>query len=119
MLATAIVIHLLTILACYALANGLDAGLSALNAFVLIPLVIMAAAVPLSIAGWGIREGAMIGALGLAGITTDKALAISILFGGANLLTNVVGGAVWLLAPERGTIGTELDDAAPPLHTKR
>lgn len=100
---SAIVVHLLTVLACYALAIGLDAGLSALDTFVLVPLVIMAAAVPVSIGGWGIREGAMVGALGLVGIASDKALAISILFGLGNLVVGVIGGAVWLLAPERAT----------------
>ncbi|MDD1526118.1 TIGR00374 family protein [Bradyrhizobium sp. WBOS7] len=115
---SAIVVHLLTIAAAYALAIGLDAGLSALDAFVLVPLVIMAAAVPLSIGGWGIREGAMVGALGLVGIASDKALAISILLGLGNLIVGFIGGAVWLLAPERTTYGAEPDDTAPPLHQR-
>ncbi|MBH5368035.1 flippase-like domain-containing protein [Bradyrhizobium sp. CNPSo 4016] len=113
---SAIVVHLLTVTACYVLALGLEAGLSALDAFVLVPLVIMAAAVPLSIGGWGIREGAMVGALGLVGIASDKALAISILLGLGNLVVGVIGGAVWLLAPERATYGAERADAAAPLH---
>jgi len=117
---SAIVVHLMTIAACYVLAIGLDAGLSALDAFVLVPLVIMAAAVPLSIGGWGIREGAMVAALGLAGIASDKALAISVLLGLSNLVVGVIGGAVWLLAPERAgyrsdqtSAGTEKDDPTP------
>ncbi|KRP90831.1 hypothetical protein AOQ72_34265 [Bradyrhizobium yuanmingense] len=109
---SAIVVHLLTVSACYALAIGLDAGLSAFDALILVPLVIMAAAVPLSIGGWGIREGAMVGALGLVGIAPDKALAISILLGLGNLIVGVVGGAVWLLAPERAT---DSPDATAPL----
>ncbi|RXG93089.1 lysylphosphatidylglycerol synthase transmembrane domain-containing protein [Bradyrhizobium zhanjiangense] len=116
---SAIVVHLLTVTACYALAIGLDAGLSVLDAFVLVPLVIMAAAVPLSIGGWGIREGAMVGALGLVGIAPDKALAISILFGLGNLMVGIIGGAVWLLAPERATYSAEQDDAAAPVHQRQ
>ncbi|MDD1534536.1 MULTISPECIES: lysylphosphatidylglycerol synthase transmembrane domain-containing protein [unclassified Bradyrhizobium] len=115
---SAVVVHLLTIAASYALAIGLDAGLSALDAFVLVPLVIMAAAVPLSIGGWGIREGAMVGALGLVGIASDKALAISILLGLGNLIVGFIGGAVWLLAPERAAYGAEPNDTAPPLHQR-
>lgn len=115
---SAIVVHLLTIAACHALAVGLDAGLSTLDAFVLVPLVIMAAAVPLSIAGWGIREGAMVGALGLVGVASDKALAISILLGLGNLIVGVIGAAVWLLAPERATYSAKQDDAAAPLHQR-
>ncbi|RTE92061.1 lysylphosphatidylglycerol synthase transmembrane domain-containing protein [Bradyrhizobium sp. LVM 105] len=118
LLGSAIVVHLLTITASYALAIGLDAGLSALDAFVLVPLVIMAAAVPLSIGGWGIREGAMVGSLGLVGIASDKALAISILLGLGNLIVGIIGGAVWLLAPERAAYDAEPDDTAPPLHQR-
>ncbi|WP_249141404.1 lysylphosphatidylglycerol synthase transmembrane domain-containing protein [Bradyrhizobium liaoningense] len=117
---SAIVVHLITVAACYVLAIGLDAGLSALDAFVLVPLVIMAAAVPLSIGGWGIREGAMVAALGLVGIAAEKALAISVLLGLSNLVVGVIGGAVWLLAPERAGAGyssdrtpAEKDDATP------
>jgi len=115
---SAIVVHLLTVTASYTLAIGVDAGLSALDAFVLVPLVIMAAAVPLSIGGWGIREGAMVGALGLVGIASDKALAISILLGLCNLVVGFIGGAVWLLAPERATYGAEPDDTATSLRQR-
>ncbi|MFB6463653.1 lysylphosphatidylglycerol synthase transmembrane domain-containing protein [Bradyrhizobium tunisiense] len=101
LMASAVIIHLITVAACQVLAIGLDAPLSALDAFALVPLVILSSAVPISIGGWGVREGAMVAALGLAGIASDKALAISVFLGLGGLIIGLVGGLVWLIAPER------------------
>ncbi|WP_339032219.1 lysylphosphatidylglycerol synthase transmembrane domain-containing protein [Bradyrhizobium symbiodeficiens] len=103
----AVIIHLFTVAACYVIAIGLDAPLSALDAFVLIPLVILSSAVPISIGGWGVREGAMVAALGLAGIASDKALAISVLLGLGGLIVGLFGGLVWLIAPERASFSPD------------
>ena len=117
---SAIAVHLITVVTCYLLAIGLQAPLSARDAFALIPLVILSSAVPISIGGWGVREGAMVAALGLAGIASDKALAISVLLGLGGLIVGLVGGLVWLLAPERAGFSpeqaraiAERTDAAP------
>jgi glycosyltransferase 2 family protein len=103
LIVSAIAIHLITIAACHVLAIGLDAQLSALDAFVLIPLVILSSTAPISIGGWGVREGTMIAALGLAGIASDKALAIAVLLGLGGLLVGCFGGLIWLVAPERAS----------------
>lgn len=120
LIVSAIVVHLITVTTCYVLAIGLETPLSALDAFVLIPPVILSSAVPISIGGWGVREGAMVGALGLAGIASDKALAISVLLGLGGLIVGLFGGLVWLIAPERAGFTpdqaraiAERTDAAP------
>lgn len=107
LITAAIIIHLVTVAACYILAVGIGAPLSPLDAFVLVPLVILSSAVPISIGGWGVREGAMVAALGLAGIASDKALAISVLLGLGGLIVGLFGGLVWLAAPERANFSTE------------
>ncbi|UWU66461.1 lysylphosphatidylglycerol synthase transmembrane domain-containing protein [Bradyrhizobium sp. NC92] len=120
LIGSAIAVHLITVATCYVLAIGLQAPLSALDAFVLVPLVILSSAIPISIGGWGVREGAMVAALGLAGIASDKALAISVLLGLGALIVGLFGGLVWLIAPERASFSpdqartvTERADAAP------
>jgi glycosyltransferase 2 family protein len=107
LMTAAVIIHLITVAACYIIAIGLDAPLSALDAFVLVPLVILSSAVPISIGGWGVREGAMVAALGLAGIASDKALAISVLLGLGGLIVGLFGGVVWLIAPERASFSPD------------
>ncbi|MDH2351744.1 lysylphosphatidylglycerol synthase transmembrane domain-containing protein [Bradyrhizobium sp. SSUT112] len=107
LITSAIIIHLMTVAACYVLSIGLDAQLSALDAFVLVPLVILSSAVPISIGGWGVREGAMVAALSLTGVASEKALAISVLLGLGGLIVGLFGGLVWLFAPERANFKTD------------
>jgi glycosyltransferase 2 family protein len=100
---SALFIHLITTAASYALAVGLSAQLSLLDAFILIPPVILLTAVPISISGWGVREGAMVACLGLAGVPSEKALSISLLLGAISVIIGVAGGVIWLTSAERGT----------------
>ncbi|WP_271565504.1 lysylphosphatidylglycerol synthase domain-containing protein [Bradyrhizobium sp. CCBAU 11386] len=58
LLGSALLIHLVTAAACYALARGVGAQLSVLDAGILIPPVVLLMAAPISISGWGVREGA-------------------------------------------------------------
>ena len=51
----------------------------------------LAATVPISVAGWGIREGALVYLFGLYGVRPDTAFAISILFGFALTLSSAPG----------------------------
>lgn len=55
----------------------------------------LAAVLPISVAGWGVREGAMVVSLGWLNVPADAALAISISIGLLQLLVAVPGGALW------------------------
>lgn len=100
---SALLIHLMTAAACYILSVGLRTHLSMLDAFVLIPPVILLTAVPISISGWGVREGAMVACLALAGIPSEKSLSISLLMGAISVIIGLIGGVIWLTSVERGT----------------
>ncbi|MFK4648810.1 uncharacterized protein (TIRG00374 family) [Bradyrhizobium ottawaense] len=51
---SALLIHLVTAAACFALARGVGAQLSVVDAGILIPPVVLLTAVPISISGWGV-----------------------------------------------------------------
>lgn len=85
----AVSVHGLAIAAILVLAEGMDIPLSAGAAFALLPPVILASAIPVSYAGWGIREGAMVVFLGYAGIAPEAAISLSLLFGGVSLLASL------------------------------
>ena len=51
----------------------------------------LAATIPISVAGWGIREGALVYLFGLYGIRPDTAFAVSILYGFALTLSSAPG----------------------------
>ena len=81
----------------WALALGLDAPVTLVDCLVLVPPVILVATLPISIAGWGAREVAMITVFGLIGVSSAQATALSVLFGLATLLIALPGGVLWLL----------------------
>lgn len=90
--------HFSTILGIWALARslGIDAGLLPIT--VLVPAVLLVSMIPITVAGWGVREGAMIAALAFAGIASTESLALSVLYGLAMIVWGLVGGLLWLLA---------------------
>ena len=81
-------------------------------ALVVIPAVMLVSMAPISFAGWGVREGAMIFGLGLLGIAATDALAVSVAFGILQLMLGLPGGALWLA---RG--GKRLNAALPAVRS--
>ena len=55
----------------YWCARGLRIDLDFGAALVIVPAVMLVSMAPISFAGWGVREGAMIVGLGLAGIVAS------------------------------------------------
>lgn len=73
---------------------------------VILPLVLFTMLVPLTIGGWGLREGAAVVLFPLAGATAAEGFAASASFGVVFLLTSVLGMALWLL-PGRAEPGRQ------------
>lgn len=89
-------IHLLTIVAAWAIAELLVIEVNFVDCLIVIPPVVLITMLPISIAGWGLREGAMVVGFGLVGVAPSDALAISICFGLASVITGLPGGLLWL-----------------------
>jgi uncharacterized membrane protein YbhN (UPF0104 family) len=64
---------------------------------VILPLVLFTMLVPLTIGGWGLREGAAVVLFPLVGATGAEGFAASAAFGVVFLLTSLLGMALWLL----------------------
>lgn len=80
--------------ACCVLSVGASFSLAATA--VVVPLVLFAMLLPISIGGWGVREGAAVALLPIAGLTPSQALAASIAFGIVALVVALPGLlAVW------------------------
>jgi uncharacterized membrane protein YbhN (UPF0104 family) len=65
--------------------------------FAVVPLVALAMVVPVSINGVGVREGGLALLLKPAGVPTDAAVAIGLLWFLATIITGLVGGMLFLL----------------------
>jgi glycosyltransferase 2 family protein len=76
----------------FAVAFGANADLA--RFLVLIPPVLAAGTLPISIGGWGTREVAMVAALGLVAINADVAVLTSVWLGVASIIVALPGAVV-------------------------
>lgn len=85
-----------SVLAFFFLAQGLGLALSLVETFAVVPAVILITFLPVSFAGWGVRETASILMFAAVGLGGDAALALSVLFGLALILAGLPGLPLWL-----------------------
>lgn len=83
-----------------ALSLGLGDQLSFLDCLVIVPVVLLLSTLPISIAGWGVREGVMVAGLGFLGVPPESALVLSILFGLVVIAGSLPGGLIWLASSD-------------------
>lgn len=94
-LALSVVVHIGVSLVVFMLADALGVRISLMHCILLVPLVMMVTLIPISIAGWGVRESAMVVAFGLIQVPRNDAIAVSLLFGMTLLITSMPGGMLW------------------------
>jgi len=85
-----------SILTFWCLAHSLGLRLDPAAVWLVWPLVSLFLALPISFAGWGLREGLVVLYLGALHIGHDAALALSLLTGATVLLTSLPGALLWL-----------------------
>ena len=95
-LGLSIVVHLTSVLVVALLAEGIGLDIPTATLLALVPPVMLLATLPISFAGWGVREGAMVAALGYVGVEAGDALALSVLFGFATVVASLPGAIAWL-----------------------
>ncbi|MSP88038.1 MAG: flippase-like domain-containing protein [Alphaproteobacteria bacterium] len=105
-------LHLMTCAIVWLLAAGLGIH-QPLGIVVVVTLCVMlASALPISLGGWGVREGAMVAGLGLAAVPADQALALALAWGIMSLAGGMAAGLAWLASGPRGR-DTQTDNDAP------
>jgi glycosyltransferase 2 family protein len=80
----------------FALARGIHIPVAPAACLVIVPVANLSALLPISISGWGVREGAFVAGFGLVGVAAADAIALSVLFGLLTMLVGIAGGLVWL-----------------------
>lgn len=95
-LGLSLVIHLSTVIVVMLIGDGLGVTVTPLAGFVIVPVAILAAAAPVSLNGWGVREGVMVAGFALFGISSGDALLISVLLGFGVILSVLPGSITWL-----------------------
>lgn len=80
----------------YWLASALNLGIRFTDCLLLVPPVLLISVIPVSIAGWGVREGAMVVAFGFIQASPGAAFAVSLLFGLVIAAASLPGALLWL-----------------------
>jgi uncharacterized membrane protein YbhN (UPF0104 family) len=94
-LALLIAPHLIDITVVWLYAQAIGSEATLVQMALVFPPAILVAAVPVSIAGWGLREGALVLGFGVVGLPPDQAVAVSLLYGFSAVITGVIGGGLW------------------------
>jgi uncharacterized membrane protein YbhN (UPF0104 family) len=84
------------ILTMFILLRGLNVTVGFADCMVLVPIVILATTLPISLGGWGIREGSTVGLFSIIGVAPAISLSASIVIGLLSTLISLPGILVWL-----------------------
>ena len=98
----------------FVLASGKQLGVNLLDCILVMPPVMLLSALPISIAGWGVREGAMVVAFGLLGVAPESAIVLSVQFAIIGHLATTPGAIAWLMEVDRESYGRMAKDIDNP-----
>ena len=103
-------IHVLAVVIAWCAVRAIAAPANFEQIFLLTPPIMLITMMPISIAGWGVREATMMVAFGYAGLVQADGTVVSILFGAVYFIVGAFGGIVWVLSAEKGS---EIENANP------
>jgi uncharacterized membrane protein YbhN (UPF0104 family) len=99
-----LMVHAAVVYLSFLIANALGAPLTFLDAFLILPTVLFISSLPISIAGWGVREAGLAGGFLLLGLPGDAAVATSILIGLISMIGGLPGAVLFLFEENRGQL---------------
>jgi len=85
------------VLLIYIIGSAIGADLRVLDCLVLVPPALLVSALPISLGGWGVREGALVGAFSLVHADPAAVAATSLMFGLTTPLVGAIAAAIALL----------------------
>ncbi len=103
-------VHVLTVVSTWCAVRSISAPADFEQMFMLVPPIALITMLPISIAGWGVREATMMVAFGYAGLNQTDGTMVSLLSGTASFVVGILGGLVWILRSEKGE---KVPDAIP------
>lgn len=96
LLVSSLLVPLLAMLAFFAAGQALGLRYDLLTYLAIVPPALVLTVVPVSIAGWGVREGVLVGLFSLIGADKTVVLMVSLVYGILLILVSLPGLAVFL-----------------------
>jgi uncharacterized membrane protein YbhN (UPF0104 family) len=100
-----LLVHVLAVVIAWCVVQSIAAPVLFGQIFQLVPPVMLITMLPISIAGWGVREASMALAFGYAGLLPNEGVNISLLYGAVTFLVGAFGGLVWIFSAEKAAQG--------------
>jgi uncharacterized membrane protein YbhN (UPF0104 family) len=101
-----ILVHVLAVVIAWCVVQSIAAPVAFGQVFQLIPPVMLITMLPISIAGWGVREATLGLAFGYAGLATSEGVNVSLLFGAVSFIVGAFGGLAWIFSAEKAAQGS-------------
>jgi glycosyltransferase 2 family protein len=101
-----VLVHVLAVVVAWCVVRSIAAPVAFGQVFQLIPPIMLITMLPISIAGWGVREATMGLAFGYAGLMTNEGINVSLLFGAVSFIVGAFGGLVWIFSAEKASQGS-------------
>lgn len=108
--------HINIMVCVYFFMIALGADVTIGQILMLMPIVLLAAVIPVSFGGWGVREAMMITVFAQLGIPDETSLSASLLVGGASVLITLPG--LWFFQAQSGNIGFRKNNAVEKIGDK-
>jgi glycosyltransferase 2 family protein len=100
-----LLVHVLAVVIAWCVVQSIAAPVLFSQIFQLVPPVMLITMLPISIAGWGVREATMGLAFGYAELAANEGVNISLLFGAVSFIVGAFGGLVWVFSAEKAAQG--------------
>jgi hypothetical protein len=91
-----VIIHFFSVMAFYEMACSVGIALPLSLFLVVVPPVFLLTIIPISLAGWGVRESAMVGIFTLIGASKESILSVSLLYGIMLIVASLPGLFIWV-----------------------
>jgi uncharacterized membrane protein YbhN (UPF0104 family) len=101
-----LLVHVLAVVIAWCVAQSIGAPVTFGQTFQVIPPVMLITMLPISIAGWGVREATMGLAFGYAGLMASEGVNVSLLYGAVSFIVGAFGGLVWIFSAEKAAQGS-------------
>ncbi len=90
-----LIFHLTTSVNVLVVSLGLGLDVRVIDVFLVVPLILLVSMIPVSIAAWGVWEGAFVYFLGLVGVSAPEALSLALILRAKNLIVALMGGIIF------------------------
>jgi glycosyltransferase 2 family protein len=96
-----IAVHILTAVIAWCAVRSISAPANFGQVFLVVPPIALITMLPISIAGWGVREAMMMVAFSYAGLIPADGTMVSLLTGVSSFVIGALGGLVWIASGEK------------------